>query len=69
MKIRMSQLRKIIRETIANLKREDAVIPGGNSGNGAGFVRGDDLERLANRGDTSIVLSDELIDDEEEDDG
>lgn len=69
MKISMSRLRAIIRETIMGLKSEDAVMPGKYAGNAPGFHRAVDDERMANRGDTSIFISgatDGLLDDEGE---
>lgn len=70
MKISMMQLRALIRETITSLKSEDAVLPGKYAGNAPGFHSAVDDERMANRGDTSIFISDiadGLLDDEEDD--
>lgn len=66
MKIKIFDLRRIIRETIASLHREDAILPG-KYGGGGGKVPQSDVERLSNRGDTSIFTSDELVDDVEDD--
>lgn len=68
MKIRMFQLRKLIREAIANAKNEEATPPGKNIGNSSGPASEEDLEMLANRGDSSVFISDELSDNAEEND-